>query len=516
MPLSYRNLISGNKIMGALGSIDKDKWKGTIKEQRINPNYVKGYESETFWESVFGGKEGKNLKADNADNVLGSKKTNIQSKFGKLFGFENKELDPYNPYTTEGAKREEFWKEPGRILFPKIDEDVNMFRNVLFPNSSAENNLVNLASEEQYEDPAMLGFEISFDVNSPLFFGNDYPTPAPAYNSIEYFLNKYGDLGEDMYLRNTLWMEFKDKIFTIFEKNLEKDFRNVKNKPYYINKISGLNNLNKKIIKYSEDKLTITLNEDVRMISWYISELYNNLVYSYKNKRYMIPENLLRFNMNIKIHDMRNFIMPNRKKDDKNKIEYNNSPKSTIMFTLRDCSFNFFNSYNFTDEITQAGYGASTPSTSQLQFEIIYKSVTRWTDLPLIGTDAGINPWKEDMFEKSIDQDYFKDLQRLKSVTGSTAKGFWNDKLGSAAQTVANAGLNYLDNLETRLREERGKFVESTLNDFRNWTTINKIEPDNVYSSEFNNRLSLKNAGKALASDLLNDLTNDTRNISNF
>jgi len=68
----------------------------------------------------------------------------------------------------------------------------------------------------------------------------------------------------------------------------------------------------------------------------------------------------------------------------------------------------------------------------------------------------------------------------------------------------------------TRLREERGKFVESTLQEFRNWTSINKIEPDNVYNPDFNNRLSLKNAGKALASDLLNDLTGDVRNITNF
>ncbi len=511
MPLSYKNLISGNKIMDTLGSIgDKDSFErnlqGIIKDQRINPKYVKGYESETFWESVFGGQ----LGVDNTSDVLGANSTEMQSRFGQLFGFENKELDPYDPYTTSGAKLEEFWKKPGRVLFPTIDEDVNLFRNVLFPDSSSDNK-ISIMSEDQYEDPTKLGFEIAFDIDSPLFYGSDYKTTKePAYNSIEYFFKKYGKSDHpigDIQWRYKIWLEFKERLFSIFEKNLEKTNKN--NKPYYINKISGLKNLNKKINNYEEDKLTITLNEDVRMISWYIAELYNNLAYSYKNKRWMIPENLLRFNMNIKIHDMRNFVMPIKEED---KIKYENSPKSTIMYTLRDCSFNFVNSYNFEDEITQAGYGASMPPESQLQFEIIYKSVTRWTDLPLLGDN--IRPWEKDF---NIDMDHFKDLQRIKSEKPNTEpKGFWNDKLGSISQTVANAGLNYLDNLETRLREERGKFVESSLNEFRNWTNINKIEPDNVYNTDFNNRLSLKNAGKALASDLLNDLEGGVRDITNF
>jgi len=515
MPLSYRNLISGNKIMDTLGSIgDKDEFdrnlQDIIKNQRINPKYVKGYESETFWESVFGGQLG---AKDNPE---------MQSRFGQLFGFENKEIDPYDPYTISGAKKEVWWKDEngdpmvGRVLFPKIDEDVNTFRNILF-------NDFNNDPYEQYEDPLILGFKVGFNPNSPFFNGStvgDDISSSP-FNSIRYFFDKYGFGGDapidEIATRYEWYLEFKRKLFTIFEKNITEG-QPVYNKPYYINKISGLNNLNKKIIKYGDDKLTITLNEDVRMIAWYLSELYNNLVYSYKNKRYMIPENLLRFDMNIQISDMRNHIFPTGKlqpelREDQNKLfKYEISPKSTIMFTLHDCSFNFFNSYNFSDDIIQAGYGASMPSQSELQFDIIYKSVTRWSTFPFLDGGTEINPW-----ENTIDSKYFKELEIIKSEsTSPTPKGFWNSKLSSVAQTVANAGLNYLDNLETRLREERGKFVESSLNEFRNWTTINKIEPDNVYSPDFNNRLSLKNAGKALASDLLNDLEGDVRNITNF
>ena len=47
-------------------------------------------------------------------------------------------------------------------------------------------------------------------------------------------------------------------------------------------------------------------------------------------------------------------------------------------------------------------------------------------------------------------------------------------------------------------------------------TGINKIEPDNVYSANFNNRTSLSNLGSSLASGLLTDLQDVLRNAANF
>jgi hypothetical protein len=43
------------------------------------------------------------------------------------------------------------------------------------------------------------------------------------------------------------------------------------------------------------------------MWSSYLTYLYNNLTYSYENGRELIPENLLKFNMYIKISEIRNF-----------------------------------------------------------------------------------------------------------------------------------------------------------------------------------------------------------------
>lgn len=507
MPLSYRNLINSNKVINILGENDGK----FLKEQTVNPKYVKGYERENFWEDLFG------------DSLNDDEK---QSRFGQLFGLNDKKLDPYDPYTTD-TKKEEFWenidgkKPSGRILFPEIDEDVNRFRNVLFSDHAYpfKNKIGN---GDQFEDPLKLGFEIDFDIDSPFFNGDEndeFIGNNPPYNTMRRFFYKYIDI-EDITYRYYWYLEFKKKLFTIFEKNLNKGNKNIFNKPYYIKKISGLNKLNQKLIKYGEDKLTITLNEDVRMISWYISELYNNLIYSYKNKRMMIPENLLKFNMNIKIHDYRNFIMPEFKeyiREDSNyqgEIINKISPKSKIVFTLHDCNFLFQNSYNFNDEITISDYNGISIPNSELSFDIIYKSVTKWSDFPFL--NETIDPWEKS--GNNFKSDYYKQLEILKNIkpTNIESKGFWNNKLQTAYQSVANAGLNYLDNLETKLREERGKFVEKTLQQFREKTTINKIEPDNVYNKDFNNRISLKNAGRQLASDLLNDFEGGVRNTANF
>jgi hypothetical protein len=73
-----------------------------------------------------------------------------------------------------------------------------------------------------------------------------------------------------------------------------------------------------------------------------------------------------------------------------------------------------------------------------------------------------------------------------------------------------------MDSLESKLREVRGSVVNNALQQLTNATGINKIEPDNVYSPDFNNRISLNNLGKQIASGLLTDLTDSARSAANF
>lgn len=502
MALSYKNLLntSALKELGS-GSLLKPISKNTAK-------YIKGYANDTAVEALA--------------NSLGVNKGLLR----QTLGIDDKKLDAYDPYHTSDAKQEEFWEGlDGKTIQKDQDEDTNTFKRSLYSNPELGGYR---QTEFWYEDPFVPSFELYFDDTSPLF--NEDQNHKNCLNS---FLSSYQVIDDNGYAsRSVIWKEFKNVFFKIFEKDIERNTeRNRPNKAYYISKIEGLENLNKKIINYPEDKIKITLNEDVSMISWYISELYNNLIYSYRNKRFMVPENVIRFEMVIKINEIREYQLPvsaNKSSDtlpvDKNyinkDIKYIKSPKSQIIYTLHDCTFNFFESKNYGNDIEIGGYGGGVSYTPQsLTFDISYKSVTRSSKFPLINESLSIDAWENSIAtNEPIDgtkQKFYNDLDRA-AEKSPEKKGYLNQLLGKANQTVANQAINYMDNLENKLRDVRGKTVNGLLSQFNNLTTINKIEPDNVYNKNFNDRTSVSNFGKQLASGLLNDLTSTVRDATNF
>lgn len=519
MPASFRNIINGAQLGNAILTGDYSK---VLKESTRSAKYIKGYAQDSSIEALA--------------NSLDINK----DLFKQVFGIEDKKLDAYDPYHTTDAKTEEFWysdgggKIDGKSVQSKYDEDTNTFKRSLYSEFGFRD------QDFWYEDPFIPSFELFFNRESPFFAGDDnLTTQLGRPNCLKYFIQKYMSIDPAGYSnRLTLWTEFKNIFFKIFQDDLKGDKnRDTKYKAYYISKIAGLQNLNKKMINYGSpysdgDKITITINEDISMMAWYLAELYNNIVYSYRNQRYAFPENLLRFDMTIQINDIRNFSMPQSSnppapnvsvnKDYINNKDIKNilSPKSKIVYTLHDCNFSFFESRNYGDEIEIGGYGTNLNQTPQsLSFDIYYKSVTRWSEFPLF-KGIPLNPWDKYLQNAEVTQHwdqktYYNDLDRIKSQPPEQ-KGYLNQKLTKATQSVVNLGLNYMDNLEKKLREVRGGVVNDLLLQFNNSTRINKIEPDNVYNVNFNNPTSLENLGKAVASNLLTDLENNIRNSANF
>jgi len=532
------------------GSVNGSLTNSSKKKSIVNAKYINGYITDSSIDAISTGM--------NIDKNL----------LKQMLGVGNPSVDQYDPNHTSDAKIEEFWfanngeKLDGKTIQAKYDSDTDTFKKGLRSNST-------LGGYDQtdfwYEDPFVPSFELFFNDESAFFDSSAAP------NSLKYFIGNYGSAFDDNYItRLKMWEEFKNVFFKIFEKRTERnENRNKKNKAYYISKIAGLNNLNKKIITFGEDKLTITINEDVSMIAWYLSELYNNLIYSYKNQRYMFPENVIRFDMDIKINDMREYQIPqsinerspgsdvNNNYPNKN-IKNDISPKSNMVYTLHDCTFNFFESNNHQDDIEIGGYGTPSYTPQSLSFDIFYKSVSRYSNFPLIKGFSSINAWGEDLLSiaDGTTQSYDNTIDEI-SKNQPDQKSYLNSSLAKSQQNVVNQGLNYEDNLssklrdlktnivskitpkvtpesiynsnnflgtvekgvinqglnfvnslETQLREERGKVVNGLISQFRNLTTINKIEPDNVYQSNFNNRTNVVNAGRQLASGILNDLEN--------
>lgn len=86
-------------------------------------------------------------------------------------------------------------------------------------------------------------------------------------------------------------------------------------KTYYLKNLSGLDNLNeqntsektKSFVNYGSDFLTLGFYEDVSQNIGYLASLYKSLYWSRRNGKHIMPENLLRFDMDITITEMRKF-----------------------------------------------------------------------------------------------------------------------------------------------------------------------------------------------------------------
>jgi len=388
-----------------------------------------------------------------------------------------------------------------------------------------------------YEDPTYLGFDVILDIeNSPLFKRVQGAKTSSNNSGVEKFLTDYS-LITDMKNRLKIYYEFISKFTQIFGVNMTEGNNNNQNssiiskniKPHYLNTISGLNKLNDKIVNYKNDdnKLVLTLSEDISMNALYLSELYNNLVYSYKNQRYMIPENLLRFDMWIKIQDFRDFRI--------NQDVVNENRNSFIFYKLHDCSLDFSNSMNIPDSITVGGFDAAIISTpASLSFNIFYKSISREMYPNLIYKSYKLKNRMTDIFNNNnmADSDLLFNVKKtnvelidkkIKILRDNKPlnekqnffKGILNKTINSVENTVTKTGTNLVKKGLKIVREERGILLNGLINEFRTATSIPVIYPNNVYDEDFN-RITVENAAKELASDLSRDLEKGIRDIGNF
>jgi len=277
-----------------------------------------------------------------------------------------------------------------------------------------------------FQDPLFPIFDIVLDTRySPLFIVESGTTYKYGLSK---FLDDYGNIPA-INARKKLHSEFLKTLYFLFNTNFNQLERN---KSYYINSIEGLNLLTKKMVDFEKDKITITLNEDLSMISSYLSNLYKNLAYSYKEQRYMIPANLLRFNMYIKISDVRNmsYYIPEGDTGTTTKFD-----KSYIIYVLRDCSFNFFDSKNFDDSLTVGGFDAGKiDKPASLKFDIYYKSIEIETENPLImdSFENGSSTLKLNNKDKNVES--FKDGLNTVFLNNASSPESFNEKLSNLSK----------------------------------------------------------------------------------
>ena len=237
-------------------------------------------------------------------------------------------------------------KEHEKYVSPELmlDSHSNKFRRINGYGTTS-------TDSDYYEDPTYLIFDLRIRKGeSPLF----------REDMILAFINEYAPNVPEIAERKGYWEEFIKRFFTIFPSDDNADGSG--NKRHYIEAVGGLDVLLNPIINYPEDIITFTLTEDVAMNLQYLAELYNNLTYSYDTHRYLIPDNLLRFNMELTIRDVRNMKRPSNLLNGpgftRDITDQVNESISKFIYVLHDCQFNFMKTRNFTAEIKRAGFGA--------------------------------------------------------------------------------------------------------------------------------------------------------------
>jgi hypothetical protein len=231
----------------------------------------------------------------------------------------------------------------------------------------------------EFDQPTMLGFTIELD-----------EAQSPLFNELQNFFDRYARKNVEIKARMSIYEELLTQLRTFFHSQ-ETDKNEQYIKSHYINSVAGLTNLNKKFIEYGTDKLTFTLQEDISMHVTYLTTLWNNLCYSYETGRRIIPENLMKFNLRIKISEIRNFTSLSRihqinpEADDQEILDALRSRISCMIYTLWDCHFDGTVSSPFQESIAQSGVDAALPGYATVDLDMYFRSVSRFFRPSLLG-----------------------------------------------------------------------------------------------------------------------------------
>ncbi len=238
------------------------------------------------------------------------------------------------------------------------------YRLALFNNTPYENN-----------DPVIFGFELVIDsYSSPLLNG-----------SVEDFIYQFSSISE-VAARKYVLADFKEQFMKIFKTNgnifidqesnnqlktsiISKGYPNDNSSSssifeggrkaymsYYLKKVAGLdllletNSSNKKkyLVEYRTDVLKLTFNEDVSLTMGTLAHLYKLLFWSKPAGKNIIPDNLLRFNCDIIISEVRNLNRV-RRAIDTDDLEVIKENVSRYVYSLKECQFWFDQPAHYTE-----------------------------------------------------------------------------------------------------------------------------------------------------------------------
>ncbi len=426
-------------------------------------------------------------------------------------------------------------------------------------NQEFNRNAVNWAAgtPHENEDPVYFGFDIIIDsLNSPLLNGQS-----------DQFLNNFSSSIE-IESRTEILKSFQTELSKFFKFNSDKleesnMFGSKIKKRHYIKKISGLEKLmesngpknSKSFTKYKEDTIKISFYEDSLLSTGSLASLYKLLYWSRINGKNIIPENLLRFDCEVIVSEVRNLARVRKSVSGNNlNLEVLKENVSRYVYKIYECQFHFQNMTHPSDVDLEANspsqnweiemsFKFSDMRFERFVFEGDYgKYKTLWNSQsdprevkPSQGDDAiqtsvGLSIVKNSSSPTKIEND-ITGLSGLESeventdglesesedILGDTKDNDKKAKRDKLKETIKNASTTFVDSIKTASLNEaqrqinnQFRLLNDSLDKVRNAFGVGRMSaPTNVYSIPNNGSrffFDVQNSLRGFGGDVLGGL----------
>lgn len=325
------------------------------------------------------------------------------------------------------------------------------------------------------EDPTVLGFQLKFSEQDPLFYLRNQKEEDGIPSAAEYLLR----LGQED--RYNLLRRFQKKIKYLFQ-----------TRDYYMQRLSGLGNIyeHREGVSYIEREIKIDTLESIDLFISSIADDYNKATYDYDNMKNVIPINLLYFDLVIVVNEIRQFktFLQGLQGDDltldydQDQMSYLNRHLGCFVMKFSDCLFDFTESNGYLNSLDNT---APNPIANSFKIKLGKLDFSEY-DLEPFSELTNLH-YEQGTLEIPYDKATLGNLKRFtreqvqkkKSFLGKLFSGDWKGVMEDAKKEGIKIGREYAEIMDRKIQNTVGLAESKVLNAagqiIQKWNPVNLV-----------------------------------------
>lgn len=326
------------------------------------------------------------------------------------------------------------------------------------------------------EDPTVLGFQLKFSEQDPLFYLRNQKEKDGIPSAAEYLI----DNGQEE--RYEMLRRFQKKIRYLFQ-----------DRDYYMQRLNGLGSIyeHRDGVSYIEREIKIDTLESIDLFISSIADDYNKATYDYNNMKSVIPINLLYFDLVIVVNEIRQFktFLQGLQGDDltldydQDQMSYLNRHLGCYVMKFSDCLFDFTESNGYLNSLDNTAPNPISNSfkikLGKLDFsEYDLEPFSELTDLHYEQGTLTIPYNKSEL--GNLRRFTRGTVQKKKSFLSKLFSGDWKGVMEDAKQEGIKIGKQYAEILDRKIANTVG-LAESKITNAAG-QIVQKYNPVNLVS----------------------------------